>query len=125
MPLSSIIDFIALAAIWGASFLFMRLAVGEFGPVATAAVRVGVATLFLMPLMLAKGHGAVFRRHWWKVCLVGVLNSGLPFLFFAFALLSITTGLSAILNATVPLFGALVAWLWLKDRPTGTRVLAW
>jgi len=123
MPLSSIIDFVALAAIWGASFLFMRLAVGEFGPVATAAVRVGVATLFLMPLMLAKGHGPLFRRHWWKVCLIGVLNSGLPFLLFAFALLSITTGLSAILNATVPLFGALVAWLWLKDRPTGTRVL--
>src|SRR6188768_4162688 len=123
MSLASIIDFVALAAIWGASFLFMRLAVGEFGPVAAAAVRVGVATVFLLPLMLAKGHGATFRRHWWKVGLVGVLNSGLPFLLFAFALLSITTGLSAILNATVPLFGALVAWLWLKDRPSGTRVL--
>ncbi|MFI4928528.1 MAG: DMT family transporter, partial [Burkholderiales bacterium] len=60
---------------------------------------------------------------WWKVCLVGLLNSGLPFLLFAFALLSITTGLSAILNATVPLFGALVAWFWLKDRPAGSRVL--
>jgi drug/metabolite transporter (DMT)-like permease len=53
---------------------------------------------------------------------IGVLNSGLPFLLFAFALLSITTGLSAILNATVPLFGALVAWVWLKDRPTGSRI---
>ena len=123
MSLASIIDFVALAAIWGASFLFMRLSVGEFGPVATAAMRVAIASTFLLPLMLFKGHGAVFRRHWWKVCLVGVLNSGLPFLFFAFALLSITTGLSAILNATVPLFGALVAWAWLKDRPTGSRVL--
>lgn len=123
MSVASIIDFVALAAIWGASFLFMLLAVGDFGPVATAAVRVAVAAAFLLPLMLAKGHGASFRQHWWKVCLMGVLNSGLPFLFFAFALLSITTGLSAILNATVPLFGALVAWLWLKDRPTGSRVL--
>jgi drug/metabolite transporter (DMT)-like permease len=123
MSIASIIDFVALAAIWGASFLFMRLAVGDFGVVGTAAARVTVASVFLLPLMLAKGHGAVFRRHWWKVCLVGVLNSALPFMLFAFALLSITTGLSAILNATVPLFGALVAWWWLKDRPTGSRVL--
>jgi drug/metabolite transporter (DMT)-like permease len=65
----------------------------------------------------------VFRRHWLAICMVGVLNSALPFMLFSFALLSITTGLSAILNATVPLFGALVAWLWLKDRPTGSRVL--
>ena len=123
MPLSSVIDFAVLAAIWGSSFLFMRLAVVEFGPVATAAVRVAIAAAFLLPLMLAKGHGKVFRRHWPVICMVGVLNSGLPFLLFSFALLSITTGLSAILNATVPLFGALVAWLWLKDRPTGSRVL--
>ena len=123
MSLASVIDFVVLAAIWGASFLFTRMAVGDFGVVGTAAVRVAVATAFLVPLMLAKGHGAIFRRHWWKVCLVGVLNSALPFMLFAFSLLSITTGLSAILNATVPLFGALVAWLWLKDRPTGSRLL--
>jgi drug/metabolite transporter (DMT)-like permease len=123
MSVASIIDFVVLGAIWGASFLFMRLAVGDFGVVCTAAVRVAIASLFLLPLMLFKGHAAVFRQHWWKVCLIGLLNSGLPFLLFAFALLSITTGLSAILNATVPLFGALVAWFWLKDRPAGSRVL--
>lgn len=123
MSIASIIDFVVLAAIWGASFLFMRLAVVEFGVAATAAMRVAVATAFLAPLMLAKGHGAAFRANLWKVCAVGVVNSALPFLFFSFALLSITTGLSAILNATVPLFGALVAWWWLKDRPTGSRVL--
>jgi drug/metabolite transporter (DMT)-like permease len=123
MPISSVVDFITLAAIWGASFLFMRIAVVEFGVAATAAMRVSVAAAFLVPLMLFKGHGAMFRRHWWRVCLMGVLNSALPFLLFSFALLSITTGLSAILNATVPLFGAIVAWWWLKDRPSGSRVL--
>jgi drug/metabolite transporter (DMT)-like permease len=123
MPRASIIDFIALAAIWGSSFLFMRLAVVEFGPLPTAAVRVAIAAAFLLPLMLAKGHGKVFARHWPAICVIGVLNSGIPFLLFAFALLSITTGLSAILNATVPLFGALVAWLWLKDRPASSRIL--
>lgn len=123
MPLACVVDFLLLAAIWGASFLFMRYAVVDFGVVPTAAMRVGIATAFLVPLMLARGHGAAFRRHWRTVCLIGLLNSGLPFLLFAFALLSISTGLSAILNATVPLFGALVAWAWLKDRPTGSRVL--
>jgi drug/metabolite transporter (DMT)-like permease len=122
MPIASIIDFVALAAIWGSSFLFMRLAVVEFGPLPTAVVRVAIASAFLLPLMLWKGHGPVLRKHWLAIGLIGVLNSGLPFLLFAFALLSITTGLSAILNATVPLFGALVAWVWLKDRPTGSRI---
>jgi drug/metabolite transporter (DMT)-like permease len=123
MPVASLIDFLTLAAIWGSSFLFMRLAVVEFGAVPTAAARVAVAALFLVPLMLARGLGPVFLRNWRAVCAIGILNSGIPFLLFAFSLLSITTGLSAILNATVPLFGALVAWGWLKDRPTGSRVL--
>ena len=123
MPIASLADFVLLAAIWGSSFLFTRYAVVDFGFVPAAGMRVAVAAAFLVPLMLARGHGPEFRRHWKTVCLIGMLNSGIPFLLFAFALLSITTGLSAILNATVPLFGALVAWVWLKDRPTGSRVL--
>jgi drug/metabolite transporter (DMT)-like permease len=57
------------------------------------------------------------------VFFVGLLNSGIPFACYAFALLSITTGLSSLLNATVPMFGALVAWVWLRDRPTLSRTL--
>jgi len=118
-----VVDFVLLAAMWGASFLFMRMGTVEFGPVPTAAVRVGIATLFLLPLMLLRGHARQFRQHWKPVCVIGLVNSGIPFALFSFALLSISTGLSAVLNATVPLFGALIAWIWLKDRPTGSRVL--
>jgi len=117
------LDFALLAAIWGASFLFMRLAVVEFGALPTAFVRVTVATAFLWPILLWRGQGAVLRKHWVAIGIVGLLNSALPFALFAFALTTITTGLSAILNATVPLFGALVAWLWLRDRPTASRTL--
>jgi drug/metabolite transporter (DMT)-like permease len=117
------LDFGLLAAIWGASFLFMRLATVEFGALPTAAVRVGIAAAFLWPLLWLRGLGPQLRQHWKPVFVIGVLNSGIPFACFAFALLSISTGLSAILNATVPLFGALIAWLWLKDRPTGSRSL--
>ena len=118
-----ILEFTLLGAIWGSSFLFMRLALLDFGPVATAGLRVTIGTLVLLPLLLWRGQGSVLRQHWKPVFLVGLLNSALPFLCFTFALQSITTGLSAILNATVPLFGALVAWAWLSDRPSRSRIL--
>lgn len=118
-----VLDFFLLAAIWGASFLFTRLSVGEFGPLPTAAMRVAIAAAFLLPLVLLRGLGPTLIKNWRHVFLIGMFNSGIPFACFAFALLSITTGLSAILNATVPMFGALVAWVWLKDRPTHSRLL--
>jgi drug/metabolite transporter (DMT)-like permease len=116
------LDFVMLGAIWGASFLFTRIGAVEFGALPTAFVRVAVASLFLMPLLWLRGQAPVLRQHWKKIFVIGLLNSGIPFACFAFALLSITTGLSAILNATVPLFGALVAWFWLKDKPAAPRI---
>ena len=116
------LEFTVLAAIWGSSFLFMRLSVVEFGPWATAAMRVGVAALVLLPLLWARGLWPELRRHWGPVLFVGIINAGLPFACYAFALLHISTGLSSILNATTPLFGALVAWLWLGDRPGRERI---
>jgi drug/metabolite transporter (DMT)-like permease len=117
-----IADFALLAAIWGSSFLFMRLGVTEFGALPTAAVRVTVAAAFLLPLLWWRGLGPQLARHWKPIFAVGVLNSGIPFACFAFALLTITTGMSAILNATVPLFGALVARCWLGDRLAPSRM---
>ena len=114
--------FLSLAALWGASFLFMRLAGQEFGAVPTAGVRVAIAALLLLPLLLWRGLGSQLAMNWKKVFFIGLFNSAFPFACFSFALLSISTGLSAILNATVPLFGALVAWVWLKDRPHGSRI---
>ena len=94
-----------------------------FGPVVTAALRVLIASAVLLPLMLLRGHRADFATHWKKVLLVGVINSAIPFVCIAFALQSISIGQSSVLNATVPLFGALIAWFWLGERPSGSRVL--
>ena len=116
-------EFVLLAAIWGASFLFTRLSVGEFGALPTAGVRVAIAALFLLPLLVARGQVPALRAHWKKIFFLGLLNSGIPFALYAYALLSISTGLSSLLNATVPLFGAVVAWLWLKDRPHGMKIV--
>ncbi|MDD5335658.1 MAG: DMT family transporter [Rhodoferax sp.] len=115
--------FVLLAALWGSSFLFMRMGAQEFGALPTAGLRVAIAALFLLPLLLVRSLGPQLVQHWKKILFIGVFNSALPFACFSFALLSISTGLSAILNATVPLFGALVAWAWLKDRPSGSRIV--
>jgi drug/metabolite transporter (DMT)-like permease len=116
-------EFVLLGALWGASFLFMRLGAAEFGALPTAGMRVAIAALFLLPLLLLRGQWQALSKHWGKIFFLGMLNSGIPFALYAYALLSISTGLSSLLNATVPLFGALVAWLWLKDRPHGMKIL--
>ncbi len=122
MSLNVLAEFILLAAIWGASFLFMQLSVGEFGVMATAWVRVAIGALFLLPLVALRGQLSLLGRHWRPIFFCGLLNSGIPFALYSFAVLSISTGLAAILNATTPMFGALVAWVWLKDRPDASRL---
>ncbi len=122
-PQAWVFDFVLLAAIWGASFLFMRTASHEFGVFATAGLRTCIGALFLLPLLLWRGHAGALRQYGVRTMAIGVLNSAVPFACFSYALLSISTGLSAILNATVPLFGALVAWAWLGDRPSRMRLL--
>lgn len=111
-----------LGALWGASFLFMRLANQELGALPTVGVRVAIASVFLLCVLFLRGQRAELRSHWRKTLFVGTINSGLPFACYSFALLSISTGLSSILNATAPMFGAVVAWAWLGDRPDRSRL---
>lgn len=116
-------ELVLLAALWGASFLFMRLGAHEFGPIALAAVRVGLASVMLIPLLASRGQLADLRRHWKGLLIVGALNSAIPFALFSFAALSITAGLSSIVNATTPLWTAVVAFVWLRQGLTPLRVL--
>ena len=116
-------ELLLLAAIWGASFLFMRLGAHEFGPIAMAALRVGGASLMLLPLLAARQGLTELRREWRPMLVLGLLNSALPFTLFSFAALSITAGLSSILNATTPLWGAIVAWVWLSQRLSPLRIV--
>jgi drug/metabolite transporter (DMT)-like permease len=121
--LAILIDFVLLAAIWGASFLLMKMGAAEFGPFVTAFLRVFFASVLLLPLLAWRGQLPALRSKLKPILAVGVLNSGLPFALFAFAVLHISTGLSSILNATVPLWGAVVAWAWLGDKLTASRTL--
>ena len=116
-------EFVLLALLWGSSFIFMREGAYAFGPFATAWVRVTLAALMLSPILIWRGELAVLQQHWRPAMTSGLLNAGLPFACYAYALMHISTGLSSILNATTPLFGALVAWLWLGDKLNTMR--AW
>jgi len=115
-------ELLALAALWGGSFLFMRIAVPAFGPFALAFLRVFGAAMLLVPLLGVRGELVALREHWRPIAIVGFVNSALPFLCFAYAALTINAGVSAIFNSATPLFAAIVAWLWLADRMTPWRV---
>ncbi|MFN5155896.1 MAG: DMT family transporter [Betaproteobacteria bacterium] len=116
MTRRDLVDLLLLGAIWGASFLFMRLGAAEFGPVALAFVRVAGAAALRVPLMLLRRQGAAWRKHGAAIAGVGVVNSALPFVLYAVAALALTTALMSVFNATVSIWAALIAWLWLKER---------
>jgi drug/metabolite transporter (DMT)-like permease len=118
MKLRDLFDFTLLAALWGASFLFMRIAAPAFGPIAVADLRTAIAALVLLSLLAWRGGAAELAPNALRFLALGAFNSALPFTLFAYAALSITAGLASVLNATVPLFAALVAWLWLRDKLT-------
>jgi drug/metabolite transporter (DMT)-like permease len=111
-----------LAALWGASFVFMRLGAAEFGPVALSALRVALAAACLLPLAARRGELAALRGHAAAIAVVGLVNSALPFVAAAWATLALGSGLASIFNATSPLWGALIAWAWLGERPSPWRV---
>ena len=116
-------DFVLLALLWGSSFLFMREGAHEFGSFPTAWVRVTLAALILSPVLIWRREVPLLVQHWREVLSAGLLNAGIPFACYAYALMHINTGLTSILNATTPLFGALIAWFWLGDKLNATRAL--
>ncbi len=123
MKLSDLLGLLLLGTAWGGSFLFMRVAAPEFGPVALIAVRVSVAALFLLPFLLRMGDASILLSRAPEMLLFGVLNSGLPFCLFAFATLHLSAGFTAVLNAVAPLFTAIVAFAWLGERFSRLAVL--
>jgi drug/metabolite transporter (DMT)-like permease len=123
MKSRDLLDLFLLAALWGASFLFMRMGAAQFGPVALVFLRVAGATLLLLPLLAARGQFGALRQHWRAIAAVGIVNSVLPFLLFALAALALTTALMSVFNATASIWAALIAWLWLGDRLTPSRWL--
>jgi len=113
---------ILLGGLWGGSFLFMRVAVPEFGPVALITTRLLCASAVLMPLLHWRGGLRLVAEHWRPLVVVGILNSALPFCLLAYATLSVTAGFAAVLNGTTPFFAAIIARVWMNAPLSRSRV---
>ena len=118
-----LLDLLVLAAVWGGSFLFMRIAVPEFGPVPLIELRVGLAALFLLPAAIWRGRLPLMARHWKAILVVGTLNAALPFVLYAYSAQSLGAGFLSVSNAVTPVWGAVIGWLWLKDKLAWSRSL--
>jgi len=121
MKRSDLAVLLSLGALWGGSFLFMRMSAGEFGSLVLAGLRaIGAAVCFL-PLLASRGRMREWRAHWKPIAVIGLTNSALPFVLFSFAAKTLPAGLSSIIDAVTPLFVALIGWLWLGEKLDTTR----
>ena len=118
-----VIELLLLSLLWGAAYLFVRAAVPAFGPAPLVALRLGMAALLLLPLMLWRGGLAGLLAHPRQLLILGIPFTALPFMGLAWSSLHLTAGLVAVLNATAPLFAALVAHFVFKERLSAWRAL--
>ena len=115
MKSSSFSQLLLLGALWGAAFMFMRVAVPEFGAFSMAAARVGAASAIMLALVLLLRQSLGFRRLWKTYLAIGCVNTAIPFIAYSFAAQHIPSGYSAIANSTTPVWSALIMWLWFKE----------
>lgn len=127
MKTKNIIDFLLLSALWGGSYVFMRYTNGHIDAIVIAESRMVIAAMCLAVV-------AIFKPSWWqylkmsrtayqKTFVIAIFNSVLPFTLFTYAMQFLNVGLGAILNATSPIWTAIIAAFWLKDRLSSWRIL--
>lgn len=118
MNLASAIRHLLLSALWGGSFLLLKIGASGLDPVTLIAARVGLAALFLFAAGSVLGRTLHLRTHWRHYLILGFFNSALPFLLFAVAAGAISASLMSILNATAPIWGAVIGAVWTRTRLT-------
>jgi len=118
-----LLKLILLAAIWGSSFVFMRIIAPVLGPVVTADLRIFIAGLFLLTYSLFKGINLNWKKNWIRYLYIGVISLAIPFSLFSYAAMYIPASYSVVLNSTTPLFGVLLSALMLNEKITIFKVL--
>jgi drug/metabolite transporter (DMT)-like permease len=122
MNTANLLRLFVLAAIWGGSFLFMRISAPVLGPAVLIEYRVLAAAVFLFVVGLVLKKRLGLRAHWKHFLILGFFNSALPFLLFAFAARTLSASVLSVLNATAPMWGALLGAAWSRQR-IGARTL--
>jgi drug/metabolite transporter (DMT)-like permease len=116
MSLRDLLLLILLSAVWGASYLFTRVAGPVLGPIALMAIRLFIAAGMLIALARGMGQTPDFRTRWRQFLFIGAIGNAIPFVLIANAVIQLNASIAAILNATGPLFTTIVSTLWLGER---------
>ena len=101
----------------------MRISTPDFGPVPLIAFRMTVAGLALAPIFFTAKARKSLKNHWWQLLVSGVVGSSLAFILLSYATLTLSAGLTSLLNSSVPIFSALIAAIWLKERLTTAQLI--
>ncbi len=120
---ANLLRLVLLGAIWGGSFLFMRVSVPAFGPVLLIFLRVAVGALFLWLVCRALALSRMDLTQWRHYLVIGLFNSALPFTLFAWGAQRASASLLSIMNSTAPIWGTLIGMLWLKAPATRQSLL--
>ena len=123
MDLRSFAILFLLAAIWGASFMFMKVGAPVFGPVMLIEYRILFAALFLLAVGVLTRRELTLKGNLGFYAFMGVFNSAIPFMLFAYAAKTVDASMMSVLNSTSPMFGAIVGFIWLKDRLNASQML--
>ncbi len=123
MSRTAFAQLLCLGALWGAAFMFLRIAAPEFGALALAGGRITIAAVAMLLLALMLRERMHFKTHWKKYFVIGGVNTALPFIAYSFAALYIPAGYSAIANSTTPIWVAIIGWFWLKEKLLWTKWL--
>lgn len=115
MSSKNILKLIILSAIWGGSFIFMRMISPRLGPILTASMRTLLAGICLLILFKVTHYKINWKRDYKQFLVIGVVNSSIPFYMFAYAALHIPASLSAIMNSMSPMFGAILSAVFLLE----------
>ncbi|CAH1522248.1 Permease of the drug/metabolite transporter (DMT) superfamily [Vibrio owensii] len=123
MTAASFFRLLCLAAIWGGSFLFMRVAANTFGPAYLIEFRVGFAAIALLLISIYLKNKLSFTAHTKHFFIIGLFNTAAPFLFFAYAAQTLNASTLSILNSTAPIWGALIGFIWYRSPLTKNAIL--
>ena len=116
MRIADLLILILLAALWGASYLFMRIAAPDFGPLPLVAFRMAVAGLTLSFVFFQKEARESVKQHWVALLISGLFGSSLAFLLLSYASLTLSAGFTSLMSSSVPVFSAVIAAVWLKEH---------
>ena len=114
---------IALAAIWGSAFMFIKISAVDFGPILLVALRLLIAGLVFMPLLLRHKYRLLFKSHLPGIFIIAIISNALPFTLFAFASLGATSNMLGILNGTTAFITTVIAYFWLNESISTKQVI--